>query len=132
MKDNQISVFVANRPGELARLTQHLARFNVNIKAVSVSEAIDYAVVRMITNNIDLAGAALCEMGYGFVTTEVLAAEIPDRPGALSELAQQLADNDINIRYLYATVTPGGGVAMAILSTDDNDKAERVIGGAEL
>ena len=129
MKDRQISVFITNRAGELARMTSHLARFNVNIKAISASEAMDYGIVRMITNDADKAGAALAEGGYGFVMTDVVAAEIPDRPGALSDVCGKLADAGINIRYVYATVTPGGGVAMAVFSTDDNDRAEQVIGG---
>ena len=128
MKAIQISAFLANRPGELARITHHLASFNVNIKAVSVSDGMDYGVVRFIVNDADRAGAALCEIGTGFVSTDVVLAEIPDRPGALAELCQKLADAGINIRYIYATVTPGGGVAQAVISTEDNDKAEQVIG----
>lgn len=127
MKDTQISVFLANKHGELARITGHLARFNVNIKAISVSDGMDYGVARMIVNDVDRALTALCEVGCGFITTDVVVSEIPDRPGALSELCGKLADAKINIRYIYATVTPGGGVAMAVFSTDDNDRADEIL-----
>lgn len=127
MKETQFSVFIANKPGELARVTSHLARFNINIKAISVSDAMDYGVIRMVVHDVDRAGAALAELGTGFIKTEVVTAEIPDRPGALSELCGKLADVGINIRYIYATVTPGGGVAQAVLNTDDNDRADQVI-----
>ncbi|HOK52930.1 MAG TPA: ACT domain-containing protein [Armatimonadota bacterium] len=128
MKDTQISVFLPNKSGELAKMTSHLARFNVNIRAISVSESIDYGVVRIIVNDVDRAGAALADLGRGFITTPVVVAEIPDRPGALYEVSQELADAGINIRYIYATVTPGGGVAMAVISTDDDDRADELIG----
>ena len=129
MKDTQLSVYVANRPGELARIAGCLARFGANIKAISVADATDYGVVRMIVNEPGRAGAALREEGYGFVTTEVVVAEVADRPGALSEVCGKLADAGINIRYVYATVTPGGGVATAVFSTEDNDRAEQMITG---
>jgi hypothetical protein len=128
MKATQISAFVANKPGELARLTGIMARFNINIKAISVSDGMDYGVARIIVNEIDRAVSALCEMGCAFVMNEVVMAEIPDRPGALTDLCRKLSEAGINIRYIYATVTPGGGVAQAVISTEDNDRAEEVIG----
>lgn len=127
MKVTQISVFLSNSPGALARMTSHLARFDINIRAVALAESMDSGVVRLIVSDPARASAALQEEGYGFVTTEVVTAEIPDRPGALSDLCCRLAEADIDVRYLYATVTPGGGVAMAVLSTNDNDRAEQML-----
>lgn len=129
MKETQVSVFVANRPGELARLTSQLASFQINITAISVSDSYEHGLVRMITTDPERAAALLREMGYGFVQTQVLTTDIPDRPGALAELCQELADAQVNIRYIYATVTPGGGVAMAVFSTDDDERAEQVLSG---
>jgi len=127
MKDSQISVFLINRPGELAKMTKHLARYNINIKAISTVDAMDYAIIRIVTNDADKAAAALLEMHYGFIRSDILVAEIPDRPGSLSELCEKLTDAGINIRYIYGTVTPGGGVASAIINTDDNDRASQII-----
>lgn len=127
MKHTQISVLIPNRTGELAQMTSQLARFSINIKALSVSDALDYRVVRMITSDVDKAGAALREAGYGFVMNEVMSVEIPDRPGALAELCRRISDASIDIRYVYATVTPGGGVALAVVSTSDNDAAESIL-----
>lgn len=127
MKENQISVFIANRPGELAKVTSLLADYNINIRAISVADSSEYGMIRMVTSNADMAGAALRERSYTFVMTEVVTAEIPDRPGALSELCKKLADANVNIRYVYATVTPGGGVALAVLSTEDNDRTNELI-----
>ncbi|MEN6521210.1 MAG: ACT domain-containing protein [Armatimonadota bacterium] len=129
MKDTQISVFLVNRTGELARMTAHLARFNINIKAISTVDATDHAVIRMITNDADKAAAALLELNYGFIRSDVIVVEIPDRPGSLSELCAKLSAADINIRYIYGTVTPGGGVASAVINTDDNDAADKLTSG---
>jgi hypothetical protein len=129
MKETQISVYIANKPGELAKVTSHLARFNINMRAISMVESSDYGIVRLITSDAERACAALCEMGWGFVTSDVIVAEIADRPGALADICKKLADDGINIRYLYATVTPGGGVAMAVISTEEDARAEQVIAG---
>lgn len=127
MKDKQISVLISNQTGELANMTSQMAKFNINIKAISVSDAMDYRVIRLITSDAERAGAALREAGYGFVMNEVLVSEIPDKPGALAELCGKLTEAGISIRYVYATVTPGGGVALAVLSTADNNKAESAL-----
>jgi hypothetical protein len=110
-------------------MTEHLAKFNINIKAISTVDAIDYAVIRIITNDADKAAAALMELHFGFIRSEVLVVEIPDRPGSLSGLCKKLSDAGINVRYIYGTVTPGGGVASAVLTTNDNDRAEKIING---
>ena len=129
MKDTQLSVYLVNKPGELARITSHLASFGINIKAISVADSSEYGVARITTSDANKAAAALKEMGYGFITTGVVAVELADSPGALSEICKKLADAGISIRYVYATVTPGGGVAMAIFNTDDNDRADKLITG---
>lgn len=128
MKVKQLSVFIANRLAELAKLTTQLADFGINISAISVVDASDYGLTRMIVSDVDRAAALLREMGYGFVITEVVTAEIPDKPGALAELCKRLADQGVNIRYIYGSVTPGGGVALAVLSTENDDQAEAAIG----
>lgn len=128
MKDIQLSVFIANRPGELARITSLLAQYNINIKAISVVEFMDYGIARLITSDAERACSAMLEMGTGFIRTEVFTAELPDRPGALSELCKRLADAGINIRYVYGTVAPGGGIGVMIFSTDDDERAEKIIG----
>jgi hypothetical protein len=127
MRETQITALMPNKPGELARVTSQLARYNINIRAISVADSTEYGLARILTDDAERAGAALCELGYGFVRNDVVAVEIPDSPGALSELCRQLSDASVDIRYVYATVTPGGGVALAVISTVDNDRAAEVL-----
>ena len=56
MAVKQISVFVENKSGGLADITKALSDANVNIRALSLSEATDFGVLRLIVdrkNNTD-------------------------------------------------------------------------------
>ena len=48
--ERQLSVFLDNRPGTLARTCQALAKEGVNILALSMSDTVDHIVVRLIAS----------------------------------------------------------------------------------
>ena len=77
----QISVFLENKSGRLSEVTQTLARADINIRALSLAETIDYGVLRLIVNKPKEAKAALTEAGFTVTETEVIAVAMPDRPG---------------------------------------------------
>ena len=52
----QISIFLANRPGTLADVTSSLDNQNINILAMTVSDTVDHAVVRLL---VDKPGEAV-------------------------------------------------------------------------
>ena len=57
----------------------------------------------------------------------VLAVEISDSPGALSEVIRTLSAADINIEYLYAFLTVHKDNAYVVLRVPDNDAAAAVL-----
>lgn len=99
----QISVFVPNKAGQLARITSILGEAGVNIRALTVSETSDYGILRMIVSDPDKAQEALRD-SFLVDQTDVIACEMKDEPGALHEIAMALGDAGINIEYLYAFV----------------------------
>lgn len=61
--------------------------------------------------------------------TNVLAVEIPDKPGSLLDhVAEPLAKNSINLKYLYAFIEPVPGKAIVVVKTSDPNRAEQVLG----
>ena len=92
MHIHQISVFLENRTGQLAEITQLLAQQNIDIRAISIAETTDYGVARMIVNDYQKASAILLEHGDILSQTAVWAVEVPDRPAGLSELLAVLAE----------------------------------------
>ena len=86
MSIHQISVFLENRSGQLAQITQLLAQNGVDLRAISIAETADYGLARMIVNDAHKASAILLEHGDILSMTPVWAVEVPDRPSGLADL----------------------------------------------
>lgn len=127
MKVNQISVFLENKSGRLAEVTRTLADNRINIRALSIADTIDYGLLRLIVNDPDAATKALNEQGFTVAKTEVLAIEVPDKPGGLAGIIDVLAAKELNIEYMYAFVGRSGKHAIVIFRIDPVDDAIEVL-----
>ncbi|MDZ4063165.1 MAG: ACT domain-containing protein [Coriobacteriia bacterium] len=125
----QVSVFLENSPGHLARLTRTLANANINMRALMVADTENFGVVRIICDTPNAAKEVLESEGFGVSITRVIAVEIPDRPGGLADVLNVLGDAGINVEYAYAFVEPGAKAAVDIFKVDD-DRAVRVLASA--
>jgi len=123
----QISIFLANEPGILAKACEILAKENIDIRALTVAETIDFGLLRLIVNKPDKAVAALNKGGLSAIEHEVLAVEVSDEPGGLYKITRTLADAKINIEYVYAFVSRKKDKAYVVLRTDDLKKTEDVL-----
>ena len=123
MKVEQISIFIENKSGRLAEITRILGDTGINIRALSLADTSDFGILRLIVNDVETAKAVLKEKGFTVSKTEVVAVEVPDRPGGLSSLLQMLDANQINVEYMYAFVERCGGNAVIIFRFDETDKA---------
>ena len=121
----QVSVHMENRPGALADLTRALTDAGVNILAVSVPDAGEFGTVRVIPDDLMKAREALEDAGYPHVASDVLEVMLPHEPGALAKMARILADEQVVIRYAYATIEEGSDEAGCIVQVDDIHKAEK-------
>lgn len=130
----QISVFLENKSGRLAELTSALAKASVNIRALSLAETIDYGVLRLIVDKPAAARKALGEAGFTVTETEVVAVEMPDRPGGLASIVDLVTQSGLNIEYLYAFVGQRRENAVVIFRIDDVKAAVAALqqGGARI
>lgn len=127
MKVEQISVFLENKPGTLAEVTKILGDSGINIRALSLADTKDFGILRLIVHDTEKAKAALGQRGFTVRKTEVVAVEVPDRPGGLAEILKFLADAQINVEYLYAFVQQSGENAIIIFRFDETDRAIAVL-----
>ncbi len=127
MTVKQISVFLENKPGRLADFTDVLSGNGVDMRALSLAEAADFGIARIIVNDVYNASTVLKDAGYIFKITKVLAIEIPDEPGALSKTIRLLGDGGVNLEYMYAFTTRKKGRAYMILRVEDNQKAGEIL-----
>lgn len=118
----QISVFMENRQGQLAEILEVISKEGINLRALNVAETSDYGVLRLVADDPDKAVEALSREGIIATTNTVAAVWVPDRPGGLCELIQTLADDGINIGYMYSVFGNEEGRAYMIMDVDDTEK----------
>lgn len=123
MRVEQISIFLENKSGRLADVADVLAKAGINIRALSLADTADFGILRLIVNNTEKAKEVLKENGFTVGKTEVVAIEVPDRPGGLGGILNALKGEEINVEYMYAFVQKSGENAIIIFRFDDIGKA---------
>jgi hypothetical protein len=106
----QLSVFLENRLGALLGVTRVLEAQQVNINAISIMDAADHAVVRMVVDKPTLAAAAMAAEGYNLITTDLLGVALPaSKPGGMRKVLQALLMAELDINYFYAVASSKSG-----------------------
>lgn len=122
MTIQQISVFLENRAGQLAEITDLLAREQINMRAIHIAETRDYGVLRIIVDRPQRAAALLLEHGLVLSMTPVLAVTVPDQPGALGKILDLLAREKMDVEYVYSVFGQVQGQACMIFRVADVNK----------
>ncbi len=123
MKVEQISVFLENRPGTMEKAMKSLKDAGINIRALTLADTSDFGILRLILNDVDKGKKALQDNGFTVRKTEVVAVEVPDRPGGLHSILEALLDKNVNVEYMYAYVERSGENAIIIFRFDPIDVA---------
>ena len=121
MKD--ITVILKDSPGTLADLCEILAEAGINIEGISVITYKGECPIHILVDDSDGAREKLEAHWMDIIDErDALLKEIPDKPGALAEIARSLADVGVNIEATYLTTQ--GDLALVV---DDLDKAQRIL-----
>ena len=128
MEIKQVSVFVENKVGRLVAILEALERRGISIHGLSVSDAAETGIVRMILTNAEEGLEELRQSGFIARMDPVISREIPNVPGGLLHtVAKPLAEAGINVHYLYAYTESSTGKTIAVIKTDDLGKAESIL-----
>ena len=111
MSIKQLSVFLENRPGKLFELTALLAEKGIDMRALSIAEATDFGIARIIVAQF----------------SDVLAFAVPDEPGGLHNLLSEFNAAQVNIEYMYAFLGGEPGRAYMIFRVTDTKRAEAAL-----
>jgi hypothetical protein len=123
----QLAIFLANRPGALARVCEALANAKINVHALATSDTVDHSVVRMVVSDPTKALMLLGEAGVLALETEVLMIETASEPGALAKIAERLAEAEVNIEYAYLAGGRGAEKGLIVLRPSDVEKAQAAL-----
>jgi hypothetical protein len=127
MTVDQISVFIENRLGTLAELTEIVGGAGIDLRALSLADTADFGVLRLIVDNPGKAVELLRAAGFTLSMTKVLAVPIDDAPGGLAKVLRILADEKISVEYSYAFITRRQGKAYVVLRVENNELAGGVL-----
>ena len=119
MNIHQISVFLENRVGQLAEITNLLADNGINLRAISIAETADYGLARLIVDDYKKASDILHAHGDMISVTKVWAVAVPDEPAGLAALLNVLAKSHVDVAYMYSLFTHGSNCAYMVLRISD-------------
>jgi hypothetical protein len=123
----QSSVFLINKPGVLAQVSRQIAQARINILAMTMTDSSEHGVLRLVVEESDRLRTALAALNLPTTETDVLLVDMPNRPGALAEICNRLAEAHINISYAYCTTGASGGRTKGIFKVADTKKAIKLL-----
>ena len=125
--ETQLSIFLDNRPGMLARTCQALAKERINILAMSISDTVDHAIIRMVVSDTKKAATLLQALQLPVHERPVIFMDVPNAPGSIAKIAEQLAEAGINIEYAYCTGSTSQPTGHLVLRTNDIEATINVL-----
>ncbi len=124
----QVSFFLPNRLGALKRAVGVIGDKDIRIAGISVLEATDHAVVRIVVDRPDGALDWLKEAGYGVTLTEVLGVALPPGPRfGMQRVLSTLVGAEVSIQYVYGLILTDDGHPLIALQADDLEIAGHVL-----
>ncbi len=122
----EFRVFVADRPGELARVTEALSTAAVNIRAIASESKREASFLRIVTGDVATTEKALQNAGLKYELNEILSLELLDRPGELAKVSRRLARGGINVHSIYILGSKNGRTEIALV-VDDLERAKATL-----
>jgi len=127
MKIKQLSLFLENKPGALSRPMRLLARAKFNIVTLSIAEANQFGILRLILRDWENAKKLLEKNGFLVRVTDMVAVEVADQPGGLSKILAVVEKAGLNVEFMYAFTEKRGGKAILVFRFDDPDNAIKIL-----
>jgi len=126
MITRQFTLYLENKPGELARILGKLSSSKVNVEGISVAASTDVGLVQLVTSDVTKTSNILNKAGVAFTDQDVCVVLMDDEPGTLFKMLSLLAQGRHNLNYIYAT---GGncsckGQSKVVISAPDLKKIE--------
>lgn len=123
MHVRQIAIFLENKSGRLADISHTLSEHNINIRALSLADTADFGILRLLVDDTDKAVKLLKENGFTVGITEVVAVEVPDKPGGLDSILQAIKNAGLNVEYMYAFTKQSGESGILLFRFDNINEA---------
>jgi hypothetical protein len=127
---HEVTAYLENKPGRLAKICSALAHEKINIRALSVMDTSERSVLRLVTDDLEPTKRVMTSLGTEISTREVLAVPMDNRPGSIARVLERLAEEHINIEYAYVSSDASPGKALGIFHTSNPKRALQVLNDA--
>ncbi|MGO9467516.1 MAG: ACT domain-containing protein [Isosphaeraceae bacterium] len=127
---HEVTAYLENKPGRLAKICSALAQEKVDILALSVMEREGPSVLRCVTSDLEKTKNSLTALGIEFRICDVVAVQLENRTGSLARVLERLAEEHINVEYAYASTTSAPGKALGIFHTSNPKRASQILSDA--
>jgi hypothetical protein len=124
---HEVTAFLENKPGRLAKICSALAHEKVDLRALAVMDVNGRSVLRFVTDHLEETRKVLTSLGTEYATSEVLSVEMENRPGALARVLERLAEDHINVEYAYLAASTASGKSTGIFHTSNPKKAQQIL-----
>jgi hypothetical protein len=123
MKIKQLSLFLENKPGALSRPVKVLAKAGLNILTLSLADTQQFGILRIILQDWEKAKKLLEKNGFVAKVTDMVAVEVPDKPGGLASILSVVEKAGVNVEYMYGFTLRKESKGLLALRFDDPDRA---------
>jgi hypothetical protein len=127
VKAQELFVCGQNKAGLLFEISKAVGEAGVNIRTISAYVVEDKAFFRLVTSDNTNARKALEPLGVDIEAKPVVIMELSDRVSALAEVSEKLKENNLDLRYIYGTVSKTGDVCTLVFSSSNDERAVEVL-----
>jgi hypothetical protein len=122
---NQLAIYTQNDKGNVNNILRILGEHKINILSLFLADTEDFGILRLVTEDNKKAQDVLIQEGYMTALTDLLSITVKNEPGDLEKILKKLADNQINIEYMYSYTKDGK--TNILIKTDDLETTENAL-----
>ncbi|BBF42131.1 amino acid-binding ACT [Lachnospiraceae bacterium KM106-2] len=122
----QLSIFVENQVGSLAKVTKMLGDASINIRAISVYDTPDFSILRLILDDALRAENLLRDSGFTVKVTNVLGLQLVDEPGYLSKVLSLFVEKDLSVNYIYSCILNDSKQPILVVNVAETLMAKKI------
>ncbi|MFH1998123.1 MAG: ACT domain-containing protein [Planctomycetota bacterium] len=123
----QITVFLENEPGAMAKVCKLISKQNINIDAFTVFGTVDHGVLRIIVDKPEFVLQLLADSKLLAIQSSVIEIPVPNSPGVLYKISTALSNEGVNVEYGYGSTNEDSECERFFLQASDNIKAVEIL-----
>ena len=123
----QLSVFLEDKPGQLANFIKLLIDNNILIRALTVAKTPEYGLLLLLVDKPEECVTLLEKNNYLLSTTDVIAIKLNDHTDSLYQIPKALGDGKINIDYCYSTLVKEESMLIIRVEDDIIEEAVKIL-----